>query len=55
MRNGVPPFTYFVNGAPFDQADFARQTSLTPDGPGFVTLSVVDARGQSDIVKVFLQ
>ena len=28
---------------------------LTPDGPGFVTLSVVDAAGHSDIVKVFLQ
>jgi penicillin-binding protein 1C len=55
VRNGVPPFTYFANGAPFAQSDFARQTSLMPDGPGFVTLSVVDAKGQSDIVKVFLQ
>ena len=55
VRNGVPPFTYFVDGAPFEQADFARQTSLTPTGPGFVTLSVVDARGQSDLVKVQLQ
>jgi penicillin-binding protein 1C len=55
VRNGVPPFTYFADGAPFAQSDFARQTSLVPDGPGFVTLSVVDAKGQSDIVKVFLQ
>ncbi len=55
IRNGVPPFTYFVNGAPLNQSDFARQTSLVPDGPGFVTLSVVDAAGQSDSVKVFLQ
>ena len=55
VRNGVPPFTYFVNGAPVVRADFARQTSLRPDGPGFVTLSVVDADGQSDLVKVFLR
>ncbi len=55
VRNGVPPFTYFVNGAPFARSDFARQTSLTPDGPGFLTLSVVDARGQSDMVKVLLR
>lgn len=55
VRNGVPPFTYFVDGAPFAQANYARQTSLEPTGPGFVTLSVVDARGQSDLVKVLLQ
>ena len=55
VRNGVPPFTYFVDGAPAAQGDFARQTSFVPDGPGFVTLSVVDAEGQSDIVRVFLR
>ncbi|RYE83294.1 MAG: hypothetical protein EOP19_14200, partial [Hyphomicrobiales bacterium] len=26
-----------------------------PDGPGYVTLSVVDAQGRSDKVKVFLE
>ncbi|MBU1175105.1 MAG: penicillin-binding protein 1C [Alphaproteobacteria bacterium] len=55
VRNGVPPFTYFLDGDPVVRADFARQTSLSPEGPGFVTLSVVDADGQSDIVKVFLR
>ena len=55
VRNGAPPFTYFANGAPFSQAAFARQGSWRPDGPGFVTLSVVDAEGRSDSVKVFLQ
>jgi penicillin-binding protein 1C len=55
VRNGVPPFTFFANGAPFGRTAFARQNSWTPDGPGFVTLSVVDAEGRSDVVKVFLQ
>ncbi|MDO8360638.1 MAG: penicillin-binding transpeptidase domain-containing protein, partial [Devosia sp.] len=54
VRNGVAPFTFFANGAPFGQSAFARQDSWTPDGPGFVTLSVVDAEGRSDVVKVFL-
>ena len=54
VRNGAPPFTFFANGAPFARSAFARQNSWTPDGPGFVTLSVVDAEGRSDAVKVFL-
>jgi penicillin-binding protein 1C len=54
VRNGVPPFTFFANGAPFGRSAFARQNSWKPDGPGYVTLSVVDAEGRSDAVKVFL-
>jgi penicillin-binding protein 1C len=54
VRNGAPPFTFFANGAPFGQSAFTRQGSWTPDGPGYVTVSVVDAKGRSDQVKVFL-
>jgi penicillin-binding protein 1C len=54
VRNGVPPFTYFANGAPFGRPNFARQEAWTPDGPGYVTLSVVDAEGRGDSVTVFL-
>ena len=54
VRNGVPPFTFFANGAPFGRPGFARQDSWKPDGPGYVTLSVVDAEGRGDAVTVFL-
>jgi penicillin-binding protein 1C len=54
VRNGVPPFTFFANGAPFGRSAFARQDSWKPDGPGYVTLSVVDSEGRSDFVKVFV-
>jgi penicillin-binding protein 1C len=54
VRNGAPPFTFFANGAPFEQAAFTRQGTWQPDGPGYVTVSVVDAKGRSDQVKVFL-
>jgi penicillin-binding protein 1C len=55
VRNGTPPFTFFANGAPFSRSAFARQDSWRPDGPGYVTLSVLDAKGRSDTVTVFLQ
>ncbi|WDR04213.1 penicillin-binding transpeptidase domain-containing protein [Devosia algicola] len=54
VRNGVPPFTFLANGAPFGHAEFARQESWTPDGPGYVTLSVIDSEGRGDAVTVFL-
>ena len=50
----LPPFTFFANGAPFGQSAFTRQGSWMPDGPGYVTVSVVDSKGRSDMVKVFL-
>ncbi|HWA17817.1 MAG TPA: penicillin-binding protein 1C, partial [Devosia sp.] len=54
VRNGVPPYTFMANGAPFGRSAFARQESWTPNGPGYVTLSVIDAKGRSDKVTVFL-
>lgn len=55
VRNGRPPFTFLANGAPFGRSAFAHQTRWTPDGPGYVTLSVVDAAGRSDNVTVFVE
>lgn len=55
IRNGAPPFTYYANGAPILESSFAREASWNPDGPGYVSLSVVDANGQSDRVSVFLE
>ncbi len=52
VRNGAPPFTWFVNGSPIARTPFARSETWQPDGPGFVTLSVVDSDGKSDRVTV---
>jgi penicillin-binding protein 1C len=54
IRNGSPPFTFFANGAPFDHSAFERDAIWKPDGPGYVTLSVLDAEGRSASVKVFV-
>ena len=55
VRNGTPPFTWLVNGRPLDTTAYERAASWRPDGPGFISISVIDARGNSDRVRVFLQ
>lgn len=55
VRNGSPPFNWFANGAPIGRVPFARTARWTPDGPGYATLSVIDRRGRSSRVTVFLQ
>ena len=55
VRNGTPPFTWLANGAPVALADRARETALPLTGPGFVRLSVIDARGQAATVSVTLR
>jgi penicillin-binding protein 1C len=55
VRNGEPPFTFFANGVPIGRKPFDRSETWEPDGPGFVTLSVVDATGRSDRVTVFVE
>ena len=55
VRNGAPPFVWFVNGTPIGRSPFSRATSWMPDGPGFVTISVLDSAGKSDRITVFVQ
>ncbi len=55
VRDGEPPFTFFVNGLPIARPPFARAETWMPDGPGYVTLSIVDAAGRSDRVTVFVE
>ncbi len=55
VRDGSPPFTFLANGLPIGRSAFAREESWTPDGPGFVTITVIDGEGRSDRVTVFLQ
>nr|WP_324617761.1 penicillin-binding protein 1C [Microvirga pudoricolor] len=49
---GVPPLTWMVDGAPVEAGSLRREASWTPDGAGFVRLSVMDARGTTDSVVV---
>jgi penicillin-binding protein 1C len=49
---GVPPLTWMVDGAPVEASSLRREASWTPDGAGFVRLSVIDAKGATDSVVV---
>lgn len=55
VRDGTPPFTWLADGAPLATAERGRETALPIRGPGFVTLSVIDAQGRSARVSVTLR
>jgi penicillin-binding protein 1C len=53
VRDGVPPFTWLANGAPV-AADRRRDLRLPDLGPGFSTLTVIDALGRTARAQVRL-
>jgi penicillin-binding protein 1C len=55
IAGGVAPLTVLVNGVPLANASPRRTLMFAPDGPGFVRLTVMDARGVTDSVVVRLQ
>jgi len=55
VERGQPPFVWFANGAPVALGSYDRETRLALAGPGFVALSVVDARGRAARVQVELR
>jgi penicillin-binding protein 1C len=54
-RDGAPPYTWFVDGAPIGTASFGGTTSWAPKGPGFLKLMVIDAHGASATGTVFVE
>jgi penicillin-binding protein 1C len=55
ISGGVQPLTVLVNGAPAVNGTDRRTVFVSPDGPGFVRLTVVDAQGAADSVVVRVQ
>jgi penicillin-binding protein 1C len=55
IAGGRAPLTVMANGVPLAPQDGRRVLSFQPDGPGFVRLTVMDARGVTDSVTVRLQ
>lgn len=55
VRHGSPPFQWLANGKPILHEPYARSVLWRPQGPGFATLAVIDARGQSSRVSISLQ
>ena len=55
IAGGVEPLTVLVNGMPAAAHGSRRTLFVEPDGPGFVRLTVIDAKGSADSVMVRLQ
>jgi penicillin-binding protein 1C len=55
IAGGRGPLTVLANGVPVESAGGRRTVFFHPDGPGFVRLTVMDARGAADTVTVRLQ
>jgi len=55
IAGGAAPLTVMVNGVPLPAQASRRSLFFAPDGPGFVRLTVMDARGATDSVSVRLQ
>jgi len=47
VRQGRPPFTWLANGLPVLTQSYDRSSMIAVPGPGFVTLSVIDADGNA--------
>ncbi|MGI9407424.1 MAG: penicillin-binding protein 1C, partial [Hyphomicrobiaceae bacterium] len=54
-RGGQLPLTWLVDGKPLPNPSHREQAHWTPDGAGFVNLTVIDAAGQSDRVSIRLR
>jgi len=55
IAGGRAPLTIMVNGVPLSPQGGRRTLFFQPDGPGFVRLTVMDARGAADSVMVRVQ
>ena len=55
VAGGVGPLTVMANGVPVAAQAGQRTLMVDPDGPGFLRLTVMDAKGSTDSVMVRLQ
>ncbi|MBZ8132904.1 penicillin-binding protein 1C [Afifella sp. IM 167] len=55
LRDGAPPFTWFLDGRPVQRTAFRREITLRPQGPGFADLMVLDRAGKAARVRIFLE
>jgi penicillin-binding protein 1C len=55
VERGAAPFTWLADGVPVAVAQRGREAYLDVPGPGFVTLSVIDAEGRAAGTQVLLR
>ena len=55
VRDGKPPFTWFVDGVPVARDALTRQSKVRLDEPGFIDILVLDAAGGAARSSVFVE
>ena len=55
VRDGRPPFTWFVDGVPVARDALTRQSKVRLDEPGFIDILVLDAAGGAARSSVFVE
>lgn len=55
VGGGVPPFRWLVDGAPLAADPFARQVTAVPDGPGFLSIAVIDSGGKAARARIRIE
>ncbi|MCP5038202.1 MAG: penicillin-binding protein 1C [Rhodobacteraceae bacterium] len=55
VESGTAPYTWLANGTPLLTGVTARQAELSLTGPGFFTLSVIDAEGRAARAQISLK
>ncbi len=55
INGGTPPYSWFANGAFIARVAHRRVLNWKPDSRGFSSLTVTDAKGDSDTVSVLLE
>jgi penicillin-binding protein 1C len=55
IQGGKPPFRWLANGKPVLSRVLRRRVQWLPDSRGFSTLTVLDAAGRADSVRVFVE
>jgi penicillin-binding protein 1C len=54
-EGGRRPLRWLVNGSPISSSRLRRQTAWTPDGEGFVRITVIDAIGQVASINIWIE
>lgn len=55
LQGGRAPFRWLANGKPLEDTARTRNSEWKPDGAGYSTLTVIDARGRAATVRVFIE
>jgi penicillin-binding protein 1C len=54
LEGGTAPFSWLADGRPLEPGSRRRHARWSPGGRGYATLTVIDAAGRSDTVRVYV-